>query len=35
MVPETLKIDPENGVVITYSSSLAHLYVTGKPRPLN
>ncbi len=29
MVPETLKIDPEGGVVITYSSSLAHLYITG------
>ncbi|MGE4487057.1 MAG: alkaline phosphatase family protein [Synergistaceae bacterium] len=29
MVPETIKIDPEGGVVITYSSSLAHLYITG------
>lgn len=35
MVPETLKIDPEGGVVITYSSSLAHLYITGSAAPLN
>ena len=35
LVPETLKIDPEGGVVITYSSSLAHLYITGEPRRLN
>jgi hypothetical protein len=35
MVPETLKIDPEGGVVITYSSSLAHLYITGSKSPLN
>jgi hypothetical protein len=35
LVPETLKIDPEGGVVITYSSSLAHLYTTGEPRRLN
>ncbi|MBW2451183.1 MAG: alkaline phosphatase family protein [Deltaproteobacteria bacterium] len=28
LVPETIKIDPEGGVVITYSSSLAHLYIT-------
>jgi len=34
MVPETLKIDPEGGVVITYSSSLAHLYITGRPHRL-
>jgi hypothetical protein len=34
LVPETLKIDPEGGVVITYSSSLAHLYITGSPNPL-
>ena len=34
MVPETLKIDPEGGVVITYSSSLAHLYFTGRPHRL-
>jgi len=34
LVPETLKIDPEGGVVITYSSSLAHLYITGEPRRL-
>ena len=31
LVPETLKIDPEGGIVITYSSSLAHLYITGSP----
>ena len=35
LVPETLKIDPEGGVVITYSSSLAHLYITGSEKPLN
>ncbi len=35
LVPETLKIDPEGGVVITYSSSLAHLYITGSPHRLN
>jgi hypothetical protein len=35
LVPETLKVDPEGGVVITYSSSLAHLYITGEPRRLN
>ncbi len=35
LVPETLKIDPEGGVVITYSSSLAHLYITGSKQPLN
>jgi hypothetical protein len=35
LVPETLKIDPEGGVVVTYSSSLAHLYITGEPRRLN
>jgi hypothetical protein len=34
MVPETLKIDPEGGVVVTYSSSLAHLYITGTDKPL-
>jgi len=34
LTPETLKVDPENGVVITYSSSLAHLYITGKKRRL-
>ncbi len=34
LVPETIKIDPEGGVVITYSSSLAHLYITGSPRRL-
>jgi len=31
LVPETVKIDEEGGVVITYSSSLAHLYITGHP----
>ncbi len=35
LVPETLKIDSEGGVVITYSSSLAHLYITGYKKPLN
>jgi hypothetical protein len=35
LVPETLKIDSEGGVVITYSSSLAHLYITGFKKPLN
>lgn len=35
LVPETLKIDPEGGVVITYSSSLAHLYITGSPHRLS
>ena len=34
LVPETLKIDAEGGVVITYSSSLAHLYITGERRRL-
>jgi len=35
LTPETLKFDHEGGVVITYSSSLAHLYLTGSGRPLN
>jgi hypothetical protein len=35
LVPETLRVDPEGGVVITYSSSLAHLYITGSDRPLS
>ncbi|MFA5517248.1 MAG: alkaline phosphatase family protein [Desulfuromonadales bacterium] len=35
LVPETLKIDLQGGVVITYSSSLAHLYFTGEPRRLH
>ena len=35
LVSETLKVDPEESVVITYSSSLAHLYITGSNRPLN
>ncbi len=34
LVPETLKIDPEGGVVVTYSSTLAHLYITGLPHRL-
>jgi Type I phosphodiesterase / nucleotide pyrophosphatase len=34
LVPETLKVDPEGGVVVTYSSSLAHLYITGAPQRL-
>lgn len=35
LVPETLKVDHQGGVVITYSSSLAHLYLTGEPRRLS
>lgn len=35
LVPETLKVDHQGGVVITYSSSLAHLYLTGETRRLN
>ena len=35
LVPETLKIDLDGEVVITYSSSLAHLYITGSRAPLN
>lgn len=35
LVPETLKVDLEGGVVIAYSSSLAHLYITGSKEPLN
>ena len=34
LVPETIKIVPQGGIVITYSSSLAHLYITGKKRRL-
>lgn len=34
LVPESLRVDPQGGVVITYSSSLAHLYVTGERRRL-
>jgi len=30
LVPETLKVDAVGGVVVTYSSSLAHLYLTGE-----
>jgi hypothetical protein len=32
LVPETIKVDAEEGVVITYSSSLAHLYLAGSRR---
>ena len=32
LVPETIKVDTEGGVVITYSSSLAHLYIAGSRR---
>jgi hypothetical protein len=35
LVPETLKFDPYGGVVITYSSSLAHLYITGSTQRLS
>ncbi len=35
LVPETLKIDHEGGVVVTYSSSLAHLYIVGSEDPIN
>jgi hypothetical protein len=34
LVPETIKVDKDGGVVVTYSSSLAHLYITGSPRRL-
>lgn len=35
LVPETVKVDAQGGVVITYSSSLAHLYVSGPPHRLH
>jgi len=35
LVPATLKVDHDGGVVITYSSTLAHLYITGTPLRLN
>ena len=35
LVPETIKIDQEGGVVVTYSSTLAHLYITGTESSLN
>jgi hypothetical protein len=35
LVPETLMVDQQGGVVITYSSSLAHLYITGSSTALN
>ena len=35
LVPETLKVDSAGGVVITYSSSLAHLYITDRPQRLS
>lgn len=34
LVPETIKVDQEGGVVVTYSSSLAHLYITGSRQRL-
>jgi hypothetical protein len=34
LVPETLKVDAIGGVVVTYSSSLAHLYITGDEKRL-
>ncbi len=34
LVPETVKVVTQGGIVITYSSSLAHLYITGKKRRL-
>ncbi len=35
LVPETLKVDTQGGIVITYSSSLAHLYLVGESRRLS
>ncbi len=35
LVPETIKVDQEGGVVVTYSSSLAHVYITGSRQRLN
>lgn len=35
LVPETIKVDIQGGIVITYSSSLAHLYLTGETRRLS
>lgn len=35
LVPETIKVDIQGGIVITYSSSLAHLYLTGENRRLS
>lgn len=35
LVPETIKVDIQGGIVITYSSSLAHLYLTGDNRRLS
>lgn len=35
LVPETLKVDLQGGVVITYSSTIAHLYITGSSERLN
>lgn len=35
LVPETLKVDTQGGLVVTYSSSLAHLYITGSSRRLD
>jgi len=33
-VPETTKVDMKKGMIITYSSTLAHLYLTGVERRL-
>lgn len=35
LVPETIKVDHQGGVVITYSSCLAHLYLSAEPRRLS
>ncbi|MHB1400379.1 MAG: alkaline phosphatase family protein [Trichloromonadaceae bacterium] len=35
LVPETIKVDLQGGIVITYSSCLAHLYLTGEKRRLS
>lgn len=34
LVPETVKVVTQGGIVITYSSSLAHLYITGSKKRL-
>jgi len=34
LVPETLKVDADGGIVVTYSSSLAHLYISGDKKRL-
>jgi hypothetical protein len=35
LVPETHSVDPHGGVIITYSSTLAHLYLTDYPGRMN